>query len=134
MRRPSRLFTRKVARIDPSRCRRCNLCVKSCPVGALKPPAVATSLCVGCGICTYSCPLGAISIHTVASRGALAAVLLILLIAGGSLYLAVSTPSYYANEATTINFTTIIVTPTFTPINATMPTGEGAAGAGSGFG
>lgn len=48
--------------------------------------------------------------------------------------LAVLTPYFYPSNHPTINFTTNITIPTFIPVNVTMPTGEEAAGAGSGFG
>ena len=44
-------------------CKACNLCVKSCPVGAVKvvdKVAVLQSNCVSCGVCVRVCPFQAI--------------------------------------------------------------------------
>ena len=134
MKKPQQIFTRKVAVIDAEKCKKCNLCVGKCPTGALKPPAVLKHKCVGCGICIYACHFGAISTHTVVSKSAVAAAALIALIAILSVYGILQAPSYYNETIAPINFTGTIFMPTITPVNATMPTGEAAAGAGSGFG
>ena len=46
-------------------CKRCNLCVKKCPVGAIhgeprKPHRIDASACVKCGVCVKACKFGAI--------------------------------------------------------------------------
>ena len=50
--------------IDPERCTRCGLCVKSCPTLSLTPESVAAgrtlSTCSKCGRCVDACPRGAI--------------------------------------------------------------------------
>ncbi|ACB39991.1 ATP-binding protein [Pyrobaculum neutrophilum] len=127
-------LTRRVAAIDGRRCAKCNLCVRTCPTGALKPPRVLYSRCTGCGLCTYTCPRGAIEMAT---RPSLAAYLLIgvlALAAVSAAGLILLTPYLYPSHAQTLNFTANVTLPTFTPTNATVPTGEEAAGAGSGFG
>ncbi|MEM0463477.1 4Fe-4S binding protein [Pyrobaculum sp.] len=134
MKKPRQTFTRKVAIIDMEKCKKCNLCVGKCPTGALKPPAVLKHKCVGCGICTYACPFGAILIRTVVSKATIATVALIALIITLSVYGISLAPSYYNENITPINFTETLFIPTITPANVTMPTGEQAAGAGSGFG
>ena len=65
-----------VAKIEPSRCTGCGLCVKSCPVEAIivdktgnaaRPKAECEpELCLGCGVCYSACKLGCISLT---SRG-----------------------------------------------------------------
>ena len=127
------LLSRKVAKIDPARCLKCRVCVRSCPTKALDPPKVKISLCTGCGTCIYACPQGAIRIVTKYS----VLPLVLLLVAAVLLALSLALPALHPAEAanvTAINFAEEIPQRVFTPANATMPTGEEAAGAGSGFG
>lgn len=49
-----------VARIDPEKCTRCNLCEESCPFGAIKHLAVDPFSCEGCGVCELLCLDGAV--------------------------------------------------------------------------
>ncbi|MBR3935906.1 MAG: 4Fe-4S binding protein, partial [Oscillospiraceae bacterium] len=53
--------------IDPDKCKRCSLCAKKCPVGAISGIVGKTNfvidpeVCVRCGLCISSCKFGAIS-------------------------------------------------------------------------
>ena len=53
--------------IDPEKCKRCSLCAKKCPVGAISGIVGKTNfvidpeVCVRCGLCISSCKFGAIS-------------------------------------------------------------------------
>jgi MinD superfamily P-loop ATPase len=49
-----------VARIDPDKCNRCNLCAESCPFGAIRHLAVDSFSCEGCGVCELLCLDGAV--------------------------------------------------------------------------
>lgn len=47
--------------IDPHKCRKCYLCLKNCPAGAIKmgeggQPYIEPGLCQACGICLEVCP------------------------------------------------------------------------------
>jgi ferredoxin len=127
-------LTRRVAVIDPQTCRKCKICTKACPLSALDPPRVDHKKCVGCGLCTSACPFGAIRVVEKISIGAVAAVILVLIIAAAAIYYAVSASPFYQQQVTPINFTTAGMTYTYVPKGADIPTGEAAAGAGSGFG
>jgi formate hydrogenlyase subunit 6/NADH:ubiquinone oxidoreductase subunit I len=61
------------ARIDRDMCKGCGLCVKRCPMEALrleespeahsetgKVAVLNRDVCIGCGVCAYKCPTGAI--------------------------------------------------------------------------
>jgi len=90
-------------------------------------------LCTGCGTCTYVCPQGAIKIVTKYSVLPLA----VLLLAAVLLALFLALPALHPGEAanvTAINFAEEVPQMVFTPTNVTMPTGEEAAGYGSGAG
>lgn len=65
--RLSGLLRKRVALIDPEKCRRCAACVGSCPLGAIRGspgdlPRVSYSLCTGCGLCVEACRFGAIEV------------------------------------------------------------------------
>ncbi len=65
--RLSGLVRKRVAFIDPERCKRCAACVGSCPLGALRGapgsvPSVSYSLCTGCGLCVEACRFRAIEV------------------------------------------------------------------------
>ena len=56
-----------VADIDLSDCKKCGLCSKRCPYGAIrvnedKEPSVIKALCKGCGLCAADCPTESIQI------------------------------------------------------------------------
>jgi NAD-dependent dihydropyrimidine dehydrogenase PreA subunit len=60
--------TRKVVKIDESKCNGCGICVPSCSEGALKiiggkARLVSDTYCDGLGACLYECPRGAITIE-----------------------------------------------------------------------
>ena len=52
--------------IDPAKCKKCSLCAKNCPVGAItgvvgkEPFAIDQTKCIKCGMCLASCKFGAI--------------------------------------------------------------------------
>ena len=51
--------------IQKDKCRGCSLCVKSCPVSAIKgkkpkPHSIVNKICISCGSCRNACPFGAI--------------------------------------------------------------------------
>ena len=52
--------------IDPEKCKKCGLCSRSCPVGAIsgvvgkEPFKIDSSKCIKCGLCMNSCPFKAI--------------------------------------------------------------------------
>lgn len=53
--------------IEPSKCKSCSLCARSCPNGAIsgergKPYVIDQEKCVKCGACVAKCKFGAISI------------------------------------------------------------------------
>lgn len=124
-------FSRKVVVINSEKCRRCNLCVPACPLSALSPPRVDHKLCVGCGLCTYKCPFGAMEIVEKRSAAAIAVVLIAVLLAVASI-LAIF---YIVPQSTPppLNYTEMLPQ-YYTPSNLSLPKGEEAAGAGSGFG
>jgi Fe-S-cluster-containing hydrogenase component 2 len=129
-----RFLTRRVAVIDSQLCRKCKICTKACPLSALDPPRVDHKKCVGCGLCTYACPFGAIRVVEKISIGAIAAVILVLIIAAVAIYYAVSVSPFYQQQVNPINFTTAGMTYIYVPKGAEIPTGGAATGAGSGFG
>lgn len=52
-------------RIDADKCRGCTLCVKACPVGAIKgevrkPHQIDRDKCIKCGACIEKCPFNAV--------------------------------------------------------------------------
>ena len=53
--------------IDPDKCKKCSLCARKCPVGAItgvvgkEPFVIDTNKCIKCGMCIASCKFGAIS-------------------------------------------------------------------------
>ena len=62
------MATRKVIKIDESKCNGCGLCVPSCAEGAIqiidgKARLVADKFCDGLGACLGECPLGALTIE-----------------------------------------------------------------------
>jgi len=129
-----RFLTRRVAVIDLQLCRKCKMCSRACPLSALDPPRVDHKRCVGCGLCASACPFGAIHVVEKISIGAIAAVILMLIIAAVAIYYAVSVSPFYQQQVNTINFTATGMAYTYVPEGAEIPTGEAAAGAGSGFG
>ena len=52
--------------IDPNKCKKCSLCARQCPVGAISgevgkvPFVIDQSKCIKCGMCMSSCKFGAI--------------------------------------------------------------------------
>lgn len=53
--------------IDPSACRGCTLCARSCPVKAIegevkKPHSINTAVCIKCGKCKSVCKFGAVKV------------------------------------------------------------------------
>ncbi len=60
--------TRQIAWIDESRCVRCTLCIRPCPVDAIAgaPKQLHTVLadyCTGCGLCLPPCPVDCIEMR-----------------------------------------------------------------------
>ena len=53
--------------IDPDKCKKCSLCARKCPVGAIsgvvgkEPFVIDAAKCIKCGMCIASCKFGAIS-------------------------------------------------------------------------
>ncbi|MCD4830215.1 MAG: 4Fe-4S binding protein [Anaerohalosphaeraceae bacterium] len=55
-------------RINEEKCKGCTLCVKKCPVGAIKgakksPHYIVEEKCIGCGSCVEACPFNAIEVE-----------------------------------------------------------------------
>ena len=54
-------------KIDPDKCRKCSLCARNCPVGAISGVAgqtvfsIDTEKCIKCGACFNNCRFDAIS-------------------------------------------------------------------------
>ncbi len=52
--------------IDPDKCKKCSMCAKACPVGAItgvpgkEPFKIDTSKCIKCGSCMSTCRFGAV--------------------------------------------------------------------------
>ena len=52
--------------INPDKCKRCSLCARQCPVGAITgkvrevPFVIDQEKCIKCGACISSCKFGAI--------------------------------------------------------------------------
>jgi NAD-dependent dihydropyrimidine dehydrogenase PreA subunit len=64
-------------KVNPETCQGCGLCVKRCPMKALRLEAHAAAknkngkvsvstpeLCIGCGVCAYKCPTGSLSLKS----------------------------------------------------------------------
>jgi len=52
-------------RIDPEKCRGCEICKKQCPTECIsgerrKPHVIDPELCIKCGVCYEACPFDAI--------------------------------------------------------------------------
>lgn len=59
---------RKKAYVDKKQCVACGVCVKNCPLGAIKIEkgifaSVNLDKCVGCGKCSKACPASVIEIR-----------------------------------------------------------------------
>jgi Na+-translocating ferredoxin:NAD+ oxidoreductase subunit B len=63
--------------MSPETCQGCGLCVKRCPMNALRLEAhpaannkngkisvITPGLCIGCGVCAYKCPTGSLSLKS----------------------------------------------------------------------
>ncbi|MDR2531868.1 MAG: NADH-quinone oxidoreductase subunit NuoF [Oscillospiraceae bacterium] len=48
--------------IDLKKCKKCNLCVKKCPAGAITELIIDSSKCTKCGLCADLCKFGAIEV------------------------------------------------------------------------
>ena len=54
-------------KIDPDKCRKCSLCSRQCPVGAIsgvpgkEPYVIDTTKCIKCGSCMSACRFGAVT-------------------------------------------------------------------------
>lgn len=52
--------------IDPEKCRKCSMCARNCPVGAIsgvpgqKPYVIDHDKCIKCGACMETCRFGAV--------------------------------------------------------------------------
>lgn len=108
LKRARTLFKKKVAVIDPEACRKCSLCVKACPLGAISGspgvvPDVNEALCIGCGICVDACPFNVITLKTKWSLLPIAALTVMITLAimvGVWVYYAYMTPQYTPQETT----------------------------------
>lgn len=57
-----------IARVDPSTCNNCGLCIKKCPVDAISlvngNTFVNADWCLGCGVCAHFCKTNACKMHS----------------------------------------------------------------------
>jgi MinD superfamily P-loop ATPase containing an inserted ferredoxin domain len=61
----------KMAVIDPSKCIKCYVCIKTCRFNAIKKELTVDNIgCEGCGVCALICPAGAITLKDRISGGA----------------------------------------------------------------
>lgn len=61
------MASKKYAVVDKNQCVACGVCMKECPMNAIKVwkgcyAAVDETICIGCGKCDRNCPAGCISI------------------------------------------------------------------------